>query len=206
MSRPSFPSHLSEISDLLRGDAGRLAACPGAERLGRGLGWVALIVVGSGLFGAAIGWWRSGTQAVYTGLKFPLVILATTVLNTLINALLAPLLGLDLRFRQCFEVVLGTFTTAAAILAAFSPLVVFLVLNVPRLEPGTVIPVEAYRGVQLTEVSLIAFAGIVAHARLARWLTLLSGDRAVARRVLLAWLATNLLLGSQATRIRREFL
>jgi hypothetical protein len=47
-----------------------------------------------------MGAWRDAWQALYTGIKLSLVILLTTHGHTLLNGLLAPLLGLNLTFRQ----------------------------------------------------------------------------------------------------------
>src|SRR5436190_5709397 len=113
---------LSKLSGLLRaepeylrswvehGDRERLALCLG------------IIVSGAGLYGAAIGYWRAPLGAFYVGLKLPLIILLTTVGNSLLNAMLAPLLGLNLGFRQSFLAILMSFTIASAILGAFSPI------------------------------------------------------------------------------------
>ena len=59
--------------------------------------------------------------------------------------------------------------------------------------------------IQLSQVGLIAFAGIVANVRLLQFLRDLAGSRAVALRLLIAWLAGNLLLGTQLTWIARPF-
>ena len=40
---------------------------------------VVAIVIGAGTYGAAMGWWRCPLQALYTGIKLPLVILLTTL-------------------------------------------------------------------------------------------------------------------------------
>jgi len=55
-------------------------------------------------------------------------------------------------------------------------------------------------------VVVIAFAGITANARLYQLLVRLGGSIMVARRVLFAWLAVNLLLGSQISWILRPFI
>jgi hypothetical protein len=60
--------------------------------------------------------------------------------------------------------------------------------------------------VLLTQVILIAFAGVTANVRLLRLLEALSGSGRVARRVLVAWLAGNLFLGSQLCWILRPFI
>jgi hypothetical protein len=80
------------------------------------------------------------------------------------------------------------------------------VWNVPPLAGGTEIPVSTYLAIQLTQVAAIAFAGTAANLRLMQLLRALSGSAKVARRVLLAWLAGNLLLGSQLSWILRPFI
>jgi hypothetical protein len=167
---------------------------------------VGIIVVGAGCYGAAMGWWRDPQQALYVAAKLPLIILLTAIGNAMLNAMLAPLLGLNIPFRQSFLAILMSFAIAAAILGSFSPLAAFLVWNAPPMSPDFRVSGGAYNFVQLTHVGVIAFAGIAANLRLARLLRDLSGDARVARRVLLAWLGGNLLLGSQLSWILRPFI
>src|SRR2546428_7581914 len=82
---------------------------------------VGSIIAGAGVYGAAVGSWRNGWQALCTGIKLPLVILLTTLGNGLINALLAPLLGLNISFRRCQVLVLVSFAMASLILGGFAP-------------------------------------------------------------------------------------
>ena len=58
----------------------------------------------------------------------------------------------------------------------------------------------------MSTAAAIAFAGAVGNARLFQLLTRLGGRRAVAFRVLFAWLAGNLFLGSQLSWILRPFI
>jgi hypothetical protein len=165
-----------------------------------------LIFVGAGSFGAALGCWRSGWQAVYAGLKLPLVFLLTTLGNTALNGMLAPLLGLDLKFRQCFMAILLTFTVASVVLGAFAPLGGFVVWNTPPLSQSTQLTSPEYGFLQLCQVTLIAAAGITGNVYLLPFLREQSANRSVARNVLLAWLAGNLLLGSQICWVLRPFI
>src|SRR6185369_1075837 len=98
---------------------------------------VAAVVVGAGVYGAVMGSWRNETQALYAGIKLPLVILLTTLGNGLLNGILAPLLGLNATFRQSLLVVLMTFAIASLILGALSPVALFVVWNTPPLTAGT---------------------------------------------------------------------
>jgi hypothetical protein len=194
-----------ELSVLLRGEADSLQAWSAqwdARRLALHLG---VIVIGAGLYGAAMGWWRDPMQALYTAIKFPLIILLTATGNALLNAMLAPLLGLNIPFRQSFLSILMSFAIASAILGSFAPLAAFMVWNAPPLTPDARISGEVYSFIQLTHVAVIAFAGVAANLRLARLLRQLAGSANISRRVLLAWLAGNLFLGSQLSWVLRPF-
>jgi hypothetical protein len=194
------------LAALLRGEAAALRAGTARWEWTQVARHTGYLVLGAGLYGAAMGWWRDPLQAVYVAIKFPVILLLTAGGNALLNALLAPLLGLNLPFRQSFLAILMSFSIAAAILGAFSPLVAFLVWNVPPLLPEAPVPAATYCFIQLTHVAVIAFAGIAANARLLRLLRELGGSRRVALRVLLAWLAGNLFLGSQLSWILRPFI
>jgi hypothetical protein len=198
-------SRAGEIAALLRGEAATIAdwsARPDARRLALHLG---VIILGAGAYGAAMGWWRDPQQALFVAIKFPLIILLTTLGNALINGMLAPLLGLNISFRQSFAAILMSCTVAAAILGAFSPLLAFLVWNAPPMSPQAVSG-PAYSLIKLTHVTVIAFAGTTGNARLLQLLMRLGGSRTIALRVLFAWLAGNLFLGSQLSWILRPFI
>jgi len=196
-------SFRAELPGLLRGDRGRESV----ERTvaSRWLLYLAIVVVGAGLFGAAVGSWRAPLQSLYTALKLPLILLLTSLGNGLLNAMLAPLLGVNLSLRQSLLAVLMSFTIAAAILGAFSPLLYFLIWNTPPLAAGASTNAFAHSLVLLCETAIIAFAGMVANVRLLQLLRELSGSAGAARKVLLAWLAGNLLLGSQLAWNLRPF-
>src|SRR3990172_10055937 len=88
-----------ELRTLLHGEPETLAGWA-AQCESRRLGFqIAVIVVGAGLYGAAMGWWRDPWQALFVALKFPLILLLTALGNALLNAMLAPLLGLNVSFR-----------------------------------------------------------------------------------------------------------
>jgi hypothetical protein len=196
-------SFRAELPGLIRGDQGR-EAVEDANRW-RWLLYLAVIVVGAGLFGAAVGSWRAPLQALYTAIKLPLILLLTSLGNGLLNAMFAPLLGVNLSLRQSLLAVLMSFTIAAAILGAFSPLLYFLIWNTPQLAAGASTNASAHSLVLLCETGMIAFAGIAANVRLLQLLRELGGGEGAARKVLFAWLAGNLLLGSQLAWNLRPF-
>lgn len=195
---------LGEIATLLRGDLAMLSAWSGHWNRQRFGLQIAVILAGAGSYGAAIGWWRDPHQALFTAIKLPLIILLTTFGNALLNAMLAPLLGLNLPFRQSIAAILMSCTIAAAILGGFSPLMAFLVWNAPAITaaaPAT----GVYNGMLLAHVAAIALAGTTGNARLFQLLRQWGGSRPVAQKVLFAWLAGNLFLGSQFAWILRPF-
>src|SRR5258708_39570395 len=97
-----------------------------------------------------------------------------------------------------------SFTIAALVLAALSPVAFFICLNTPALT-------SAARGTghSLTlvcDVLFIAYAGVVANRRLLRLLERRCETPGAARRVFWSWLAGNLFLGAQLSWVLRPFI
>ena len=187
---------------LLRGDPQTVVAWI-AERGARGLlSCIGVIVVGCGMYGATVGLWRSPLQAVYVALKIPLVILLTAAGNAVLNGVLAHLLGSGLSFRQTSLAIVMSFAVAAIILASLSPLVLFLLVNTPPLSG------DGHGGdvMLVALVAAIAFAGVVANVRLLGLIEHASRGRTIALQTLFAWLAGNLLLGSQIAWVLRPYI
>ena len=197
-------SSFAQVSVLLRGEQGTLRDWIGRIEARKIFLCVAVIVVGAGLYGAAMGSWRDPMQSLFVAIKFPLIILLTGFGNALLNGMLAPLLGLNISFRESFAAILTSFMVAGAILGSFSPLVAFLVWNSPPIINAQ--QTGEYSLIQLIHVFVIAFAGVTSNLRLGQLLRGLGGSAWVARRVLLAWLAGNLFLGSQLSWILRPFI
>lgn len=200
-----FRAEVAAVPGLLRGDLedmGRRFAVTARS------GWAAqvlIVVIGAGLYGTAMGSWRDPLQAAYTAAKLPLALLLTGLGNALLNAMLAPLLGLPMTFGQAWRAILSSFVMAAVILGAFAPLLAFFIWNAPPMRPGNTS--EAfYSLVKLLQVAAIAFAGVAANVRLYHWLRHLAAAPRIAGRVLAAWLAGNLLLGAQLIWVLRPFI
>jgi hypothetical protein len=153
-----------------------------------------------------MGSWREPMQALYTGIKLPLAILLTTLGNGLLNGMLAPLLGLNVTLRQSLALVLFGFAITALILGALSPVALFMVWNTPPLNGAMQLTSPEYGFLQLTLAVFIAAAGTIGCARLWPLLREWAGNARVGGRVLFAWLATNLFLGSQICWVLRPFI
>jgi hypothetical protein len=203
---PTTIRPLAAFDQFLRADAQRLSEWSAGSQ--SRLVWlcVGTIVAGGGAYGAAMGSWWAPLQAVYAALKLPLLILLTTIGNGLLNGMLAPLLGLKITFRQTQTAVLLSFAIASTILGALSPVALFVVWNTPPLTGTTRPSSPEYCFLQLTLVVFIAFAGVVGNVRLLPLLKQWASRDAVARRVLFAWLAGNLFLGSQICWVLRPFI
>jgi hypothetical protein len=198
---------LARLSLLLRGEVKSLEAWSAHWHSQRIISHIGIIIIGAGLYGAAMGFWRDPRQALYTAIKFPLIILLTAAANGMLNAMLAPLLGLNIPFRQSFLSILMSFTIAGAILGSFAPLVAFMIWNSPPMSFNTAESTGTYCLILLTFVVIIAFAGITSNLRLLQLLRHLGGPRkSVALGVLLAWLAGNLFFGAQLSWILRPFI
>ncbi len=195
---------LREVPVLLRGDTEELCSRLVPPISSRVLLYCMVILIGAGMYGAAIGSWRSPLMGAYVAIKFPLILLLTAAGNAVLNGMLAQLLGLQTSFRQVSLAILMSFAITAVILAAFSPIVYFMVLN---LAPMTTAESSRYPYALLlgSQVLLIAFAGVAGNIRLLQLLRKLCGNQALARKVLFAWLSGNLFLGMQLTWILRPF-
>jgi hypothetical protein len=197
---------LAQVPRLLRGEAMPIRLWLQRSEASRTAFYVLITSLGAAAFGAAVGSWRDPLQALYTGLKFPLILLLTAFGNGLLNGMVAPLLGINVTFRQSLFAVLMSFTIAGVVLGACSPLVWFLVWNSPgfvaQTDPATAM---MHSVIFIALVAALAGAGVAGNLRLMQLLLELSGSRAAARRTMLAWLAGNLLLGSQLAWLLRPF-
>lgn len=163
-----------------------------------------LAILCSSVYGASVGIWRSPLQSFYVAMKFPLLIVLTTVGNALINGMLAQLFGAKITFRESFIAVLMSFAIASIILASFAPLMICLVWNCPPV--SDVNAPLAHNIMLIFNVISIAFAGVISNLHLYRLVLHLTGSKEQSKRIIFSWLAVNLLLGSQLSWIMRPFI
>ena len=195
---------MGRIKSLLRGDAERLANWLAAPDMRAFVRYLAIILIGSGIYGFTLGIWRAPLQSFYTAIKFPLLIFLTCAGNAVVNGMLAQILGSGLSFKQTSLAILMSFAIAAVILGGLSPITLFIWFNAPPLSSGSA--VMGHSIMLLTHVFAIAFAGIMANRRLFDLLRKMSGRVSTARPVLFSWLAGNLFLGAQLAWNLRPFI
>ena len=167
------------------------------------LGWSLLIIIGMAAFGAAFGCWRSPWQALYGAIKMPLMLHAVVWFSVVANTLLNWLLGGGLSGRQVRRCVLGALSITAVLLASLSPVVLFFATQItsPDMPDGLI----AYRVLLSSLVICVGCAGVVGYARLFRLLCALTPNRAIAWRVLVAWVLTTGLVGTQCSWLLSPF-
>ena len=192
------PARLCRMDDSL---LHRLRADHDAEAFS--LGWSLLILAGMAVFGAAFGLWRGPRQALYGAIKMPLMLHAVVWLSVVANTLLNWLLGGGLSVRQVRRCVLAALAILAMVLAAIAPVVAYFAMQVPS--PQAPAGPATYRALLSALVLCVGCAGLLGYARLFRLLCALTPSRAVAWRVLLAWVLTTGLVGTQCSWLLSPF-
>ncbi|QTN33927.1 hypothetical protein HZ994_16935 [Akkermansiaceae bacterium] len=160
-------------------------------------------LVGFGIYGLTVGWWRAPMMGLFVAVKMPLLIALTLGCNGLLNGLLGLLMGSGLGFRQSLHALLSAFAISGLILGSVAPVTFFLALNVPAAESTEA--ATAHSAYLLIHVFLIAVAGLAGVVRLRGLLEGYTASPAIARSTLGAWIAGNAFLGMQFSWILRPF-
>lgn len=162
-----------------------------------------VIILCGGMYGATIGLWRAGLMATYVAIKFPALIFLTTLCNALLNWMLALVMGAGVTFRQTLLAQLMSFTIAALILGAMTPVALFILYNTPPLSGGSHFGHSFFL---LLNVAIIAAAGFAANIRLYGFLLFKIGNHTLARKICIAWVVGNLFVGGQLSWNLRPFI
>jgi hypothetical protein len=162
------------------------------------------ILIGSMIYGAAFGAWRAPTQALFSAVKMPALIFSVTLASSIINVMLAQVLGSGLSYRQVWLCILTSLAIACALLGAISPVLFFFIMQVPPPEAPNAMSV--YNWVLLTNTTIVGIAGIIGNVRLYRLLRTLTKSPAMAARVLTSWILVSGLTGCELSWILSPFL
>ena len=155
-----------------------------------------LITLGCGAYGFTVGLRNGYEMGAYVAVKLPLILLITLLLNGLLNGLLGLVLGSGIGIRKSLHFLLVGLAIMALILGALSPVSFFATLNTPSTGDGS--SQYAWHGASLLmHTLLIAFAGIIAHARLLQHIRDFAGTSRAGTIAFFAWLAGNLFVGAQ---------
>ncbi|MEI6809835.1 MAG: hypothetical protein WCN95_14040 [bacterium] len=195
------PAALCRMDKALLGDAARresqlyiiLSAC-------------LTIIVGTFVYGFAFGLWRSPLQGLYSAVKMPLLFFSVILTTTVINTMLAQIMGARISLRQVTMSVLLAMAVTAALIGGLSPIVLFLIANMASPDPSLVgksftdplvaSSASTYWTLLLTHVAVIGTAGIVGNIRLYRLLKNMVPGR-MAIYLLLTWIFVIGFIGCQ---------
>jgi len=156
---------------------------------------VALIVLGGGVYGAAMGAWHAPLLALYVGIKLPLLLLLTALVNSLAYGMWAARLGLALSIGECLRTVLLSFALAALVLGALAPVLGYFALALQGPEDPQAL--AAHNVLGLAHVAAVALAGTLAVRRQVGWLRALDPRARTGTSVVALWLALDLVVGAQ---------
>ncbi len=204
------PSAICRLDDRL------LARVRRGEDLGPvAMSSVVVIVGGAATYGVAFGLWRGVEQALYSALKLPALLLAIGACTIGLGAMVASLMRSRLSFRQTSVCILLALAVTAAVLGVAAPISVLFAVTAPPPDPSVVglritdprvLPsLHVARGLLVVHVTVVALAGMAGVVRLRGLLTKLGLAPIVIRRVLVSWMATELLCGAQLSWLMRPF-
>jgi hypothetical protein len=194
---------LQKFADMCRPD-GAMAARWLAEASWRKIAAaVGMIVLGGASYGFSLGAWRALEMGCYVAVKLPLLLLLVTLSNGLLNGMVAQLQGAQLSFRQSLLSTLLSYAIFSITLASLAPAMLLLAFTLP--EPDGPLKERVYAALLLSNIIAIAYAGIQAYRRFFPALVKITGQEALAKRVLATWLAGNLFVGAQLSYALRPF-
>jgi len=122
------PEPFCSVDELLRAPRDVLQRIEqGRELLAQARAMVLTIVLGAGLFGAAMGAFRGGAQILYAGVKLPLSVLLTTAICAPALSALNAGLGRRAELRRDLSIVLCALARTSLAMAAQAPLVLLAV-------------------------------------------------------------------------------
>ena len=155
-------------------------------------------VLAAALYGFTCGAVHGFEFAARNLLKFPLLVVVTSALCSIAYWIFAVFLAREMSFRSVQRLSLVTFHDMSVLLAALSPVTLFLAVTFEK--PIATDALGEYPMVLGLNVVFIALCGSIALVRQA--LALLRGHRVPLRRgvlVVLSWLGVSLLAGGQCS-------
>lgn len=161
------------------------------------------IIIGCGAYGFSMGIWHGWEMASYVGIKLPLVIFCTLLLNGAINGMLAMVLGSGIGFKHSIQFLLAGFTLMSLILLSLSPIVFYVVLQAQS--PTHPNAKDWHSMSLLMHTAVIAYAGITSHRSLLRHVQEFATTKKHGSYAFIAWLAGNLFVGAQLSWVMRPF-
>ena len=162
------------------------------------------IVIGSGIYGAVFGLWRSPEQALYSAIKMPLLMFSVTLASALVNSMLAKIVGSGLSTRQTFTSILLGFAVTSILLASLAPVMLFVIAQLPATgERGAE---QVYGRLLAGHTAVIALCGVLGNMRLYSLVSALSNSVAATKRTVVSWIIVSGFVGCQLSWLISPFL
>jgi hypothetical protein len=167
-----------------------------------GANLLALMIVGAAAYGAVLGMWHGPKLALYCAIKFPLVLLLTTVVTIVFSWMAGALLGLPLAPGQVIVLNLLALGAAATLLASLVPIAWLFTFSAPP--PGTA-ERTTHNLLYLMHTGFVAGCGLGGMRLL--WVALeeTRRPRHVVVAVYLVWIVTYALVGGEVAWALRPF-
>jgi hypothetical protein len=163
-----------------------------------------LITLGSSMYGLVLGSWRSDLQAVLSAIKMPVLIFSTVLISSVINSMLAKVLGTYMTFRQVMACIFISLGMASVLMAALGPIVLFLTLQMPA--PGEPQAFAYYRLILILHTTVVGICGLAGNIRLFQLLRALNLSKKLAAQTLLIWILVSGLTGAEIAWVISPFL
>ena len=217
MTDSKYRGPLSGPGDFCR-TGPNLVACIRENRDSRRIvtGGIVTILLGTMAYGYVFGMWRAPLQGLYSALKMPVLFFATVLASPTANTMLAQVFGTKLSFRQVCTCMLIGMAVAAALLGAFSPILLFLIAQLPS--PGTAYLefaltdraadsiTSVYWWLLIAHVSVIGAAGIAGNLKLYRLLVALEIRKRLTIALMIAWMGVSGFVGCELSWLLSPFL
>ena len=174
----------------------------GRRLRGHALDLLVLMMLGAAAYGAVLGMWHGPRLALYCAIKFPLVLLLTTVITIAFSWLAAMLLGVPLSFAQVVALNLLALGTAATILASLVPVAWLFTISSP---PPTAAERTTHNLLYLMHTVFVAACGLGGMRSL--WMALRATRRPQQALVAVfaVWIVTYALVGGEVAWALRPF-
>ncbi len=164
---------------------------------------LAILAIGCGAYGLAMGLWRSPLQAASGAIKLPLMFLATAALTAALDVVLSGLLRARIAPVQALTASVLAMAILGSILGSLAPIAAFVSVQMTPPQGAASVPTSHW--LLTGHVLVLGAAGIVAVARLRGLLDALIPDATVSRRVLWSWMLTHGIVGAQLSWVLRPF-
>jgi len=176
------------------------------EETGKTIGRLICFIVFSGaVYGAVLAGWRSPLLSLYVAVKFPILLLGTTGMVTLLNWLSATIFKSGLTFRQVLAITYGSMGVAGWILLGLVPVTGFFTYAVAPSGSAPQTLRLSHNCLLLTHIIIIAVAGIVGNRALRQGLAAVVAPVCATGKLYWSWLAAFALVGCQLSWILRPF-